>query len=355
VAINTRLFDVPLDEVLVDAKHGKHTHFQLITCTVRTEDGLEGTGYSYTGGRGGTAVAAMLRDDLGPWIVGRAAGPEALHDAMGWHMHYVGRGGVLSFALSAIDIALWDLRGRREGRSLARMAGGHAPDCGAYFGGIDLGFELPRLLDSIEGYLERQAGGVKIKVGRGDDLARVRAVRDLIGLDMALMVDANYSMEVEGAIRAAFGFMEHGIRWFEEPVDPDDLDGYARIATTTGCPLAMGENFHTGPDFANAVARARLSFLQPDASNCGGVTGWLRAAAMARAAGMPVSSHGMPELHVSLVASQPHGDMIEMHSFPIDRYTERPVILRDGRATAPDVPGIGVSFDWGRLTPFERR
>ena len=196
VSVEPRLFHVPLDEVLVDAKHGDHTHFELITATVTLDDGAVGVGYSYTGGKGGYAIHAMIAHDLAPMLVGRdATAIEDLYDDMQWHIHYVGRGGVASFAITAVDIALWDLRGRREGRSLAAMAGGVGDRCRAYCGGIDLGFELPKLLDSVQGYLDAGFDGAKIKVGRPDDADRVAAVRDLIGPNLRFMVDANYSLD----------------------------------------------------------------------------------------------------------------------------------------------------------------
>lgn len=355
--VKTRIFHVPLSQPLSDAKHGTHTYFELVTATVVLADGTEGTGYTYTGGVGGRAIYDMIEYDLKPGLIGEDGDMvESLWDDMNWRVHYVARGGIASFAISAIDIALWDLRGKKADLPLWKLLGGKSNTTKAYYGGIDLGFKLEKLLDNIQKQLDKGHTAIKIKLGQKtltEDIERVKAVRELIGPDIVFMVDSNYSWSVNTAVKAVQELEKYDILWLEEPTIPDDYFGYAKIAEKSSIGIAMGENLHTIYEHRMAMEIGKVSFIQPDASNIGGITGWMKVASMAEGYNIPVCTHGMQELHVSLLAAISHAAYLEVHSFPIDEYTSRPLVLKDGLAYAPDTPGTGVEFNWEKLSQYE--
>jgi L-alanine-DL-glutamate epimerase-like enolase superfamily enzyme len=347
-------FSIPLPETLSDSTHGEMSFFELVCVRIRDQDGAEGMGYTYTVGTTANAILSLIRDDLSSLVVGADASKiEDLWQRMWWHLHYAGRGGAASFALSAIDIALWDLKAKRTAQPLWRLLGGHNPEVLAYAGGIDLFFPLEKLLAQTQANLDKGFHAIKMKVGRdklNEDLARVAAMRDFLGPDFPLMVDANMRWRVDQAIRAARAMAEYRLVWLEEPTIPDDPLGHGRIAREGGLPIAAGENLHTLYEFRNLIAAGGVDFPEPDVSNCGGITVWMKVAHLAEANNLPVTSHGVHDLHVHLLAAVPNKSYLEVHGFGLERFIASPMCLTDtGHAIAPERPGHGVEFDWAGL------
>jgi L-alanine-DL-glutamate epimerase-like enolase superfamily enzyme len=174
-------------------------------------------------------------------------------------------------------------------------------------------------------------------------------MRELLGPDLPLMVDANMRWRVDEAIRAARALAPHQITWLEEPTIPDDVEGHVRIAREGGLPIAAGENLHTLYEFRAMIAAGAVAFPEPDLSNCGGVSVWLKVARLAEAANLPVTSHGVHDLHVHLLAAVPNASYLEAHGFGLERFMAEPLRIRDGIATAPERVGHGVELDWQAL------
>ncbi|MYH63594.1 MAG: mandelate racemase/muconate lactonizing enzyme family protein [Caldilineaceae bacterium SB0675_bin_29] len=352
--IHTEHYRIPLPIVLSDSTHGDISHFGLIVTSIETEGGLEGMGYTYCGGDiGGSAILAFVRDDLAPILIGEEADRiERLWERMWWHVHFVGRGGAASFALAALDIALWDLRGKASGEPWWRLLGGHDPKVPVYAGGIDLQFSLDALLEQADGFQAQGFRAIKMKVGRdqlSEDLERVAAMRNHLGADFPLMADANMRWRVDEAIRAARGMAEYNLFWLEEPTIPDDVAGHARIAREGGLPIATGENFHTVYEFQQMIAHGAISFPEPDVATMGGVTPWLKVAHLAETCNLPVTTHGVHDLQVHLLAAVPNSSYLEAHGFGLDQFIRHPLQIEEGAAIAPDRAGHGVEFDCDAL------
>nr|WP_294553016.1 mandelate racemase/muconate lactonizing enzyme family protein [uncultured Rhodopila sp.] len=351
--LDTALYRIELPVPLSDSTHGTMTHFELVTVRLRDSDGAEGVGYTYTTGVGGAAVHALIDQGLRPVLLGADADAiEALWTRMWWKLHYGGRGGSVSLAVSACDIALWDLKARRLGVPLWRLLGGFDPRVPCYAGGIDLEFTLDALLAQTDANLARGFRAIKMKVGRArlsEDVARVRAMRAHLGEDFPLMADANMRWSVDQSIAAARALRAFGLTWLEEPTIPDDVAGHARIVREGGVPIATGENLHTLHEFTQMIAAGGVTFPEPDVTNCGGITVFMKIGHLAEAFNLPVTSHGAHDLTVHLLAALPNRSFLEVHGFGLDRYIAQPLVVVDGCAVAPERPGHGVGFDWGAL------
>jgi len=355
-AIESAYYRLPL-EAMGDAGHGAIDSEELITVKLRA-GGLEGHGYAYTIGRGGRAVHALIEHDLAPLLAGRDAsdiGP--LWDLMWQRLLYVGRGGAASFAIAALDIALWDLRGLRERKPLYALLGAQPREIPAYGSGVDLPKPLHELLKQTEGFLARGLPGVKVKIGNRDareDETRVAAVRKLIGSRIDLMLDANMAWSADEALERGRRLEQFNLYWYEEPTIPEDVSGHARLARELDVPIAVGESLHSPHEFRRYVDERAVGVVQIDPVTNGGISASLRALQMANAAGLKASSHYTDELSAHLLCAAKNPVYLEKHAFALDRYLEAPQEVRNGRVRPTDVPGTGMRFSAKTLEPFRR-
>jgi L-alanine-DL-glutamate epimerase-like enolase superfamily enzyme len=346
-------YRVPLPKILTDSMHGVMRDFELITVRVRDRDGAEGVGYTFTVGRNGGAVHAVLEREIAEIAQGHDADRiEWLWNRLWWDLHYAGRGGPTVLAISAFDIALWDLKAKRVGLPLWNFLGGNDPRVPCYAGGIDLELTADELLKQTDENLAKGFRAIKMKVGRAklsEDVAKVAAMRDHLGAEFPLMADANMRWTADQAIRAARAFQPYDLTWLEEPISPDDAAGHARVAREGGLPIAAGENLRTIWDFRHLIASGGVTYPEPDVTNCGGVTAFMKIAHLAEAFNLPVTSHGAHDITVHLLAAVPNRSYLEAHGFGLDRYIAAPLHIEEGYAIAPDRPGHGIEFDWRGL------
>jgi L-alanine-DL-glutamate epimerase-like enolase superfamily enzyme len=354
-SIRTDFYQVPLPVVLTDSTHGVIPHFELVTVRLQDSDGASGMGYTFAVNSGAEAFAVLIDRYLAPIVIGSDVDhTERTWERMWWAVHYAGRGGHATSAISAVDIALWDLRARRAKQPLWRYFGGYDPKVPVYAGGIDLEFPLAQLLEQADRFQKEGFRAIKMKVGRDnwrEDVDRVARMRDHLGDDFPLMVDANMKWSADQAIRTARALTEYDLVWLEEPTIPDDVAGHARILRDGGLPVAAGENLHTLYEFKTMIGAGAVTFPEPDVCNVGGMTTFRKVAALAEAHNLPVTSHGAHDLTVHLMASAPNRSYMEAHGFGLEAYLQEPLEIIDGFAIAPDRPGHGLTFDFDALEP----
>jgi L-alanine-DL-glutamate epimerase-like enolase superfamily enzyme len=355
VAVDVWRIDLPPPVPRSDAIQSfvvQETPMVRITC----DDGLQGVGYSYTIGTGGSSVTALLADHLAPRLVGRdAACIEAIWRDLLFATHATSVGAVTSLALAAIDTALWDWRCKRDGQPLWKAAGGARQRTPVY---TTEGGWLHLSTDTIvrETVAAKAAGfqGAKVKVGLqrvADDVARLAAVRKAVGDRFEIMVDANQCFTLSEALRRAPAYADLGIAWFEEPLPADDLDGHARLAAASAVPIAVGESLYSAGQFADYILRGACSIVQVDVARIGGITPWLKVAHLAECHNLAVAPHFLMELHASLTAAVPAARWVE-YIPQLDAVADSRLAIEDGHAVAPDAPGLGIAWRWDEI---ERR
>jgi L-alanine-DL-glutamate epimerase-like enolase superfamily enzyme len=346
-ALATRLLRVPLSRPWGPDVQG----IGVIEVRVADDDGGTGFGLSWTPSIGASAVRAMLDDDIAPFVVGLPAEPEGW-DAVWRHLHEAGGGGVTTIALAGLDTALWDLRARRADRGLAELLGRRHATLPLYGSGVNLHYPLPELQAQARRWVAAGLSAVKIKVGRpelAEDVERVAAVRAILGPDRGLMLDANQRWDVTAAIRGAEALAPFEPDWLEEPLRADDLDGHVELRRHTVVPIAVGENLHTEHRFREYLDAGAADVLQPNVVRVGGITPFLRIAALVQARGARLAPHLLPELSAQVAFALPDPTWIE--DVEDARFEQLgalsgPTGLRfaDGRVSGGPRRGLGLRF-----------
>jgi L-alanine-DL-glutamate epimerase-like enolase superfamily enzyme len=323
----------------------------VIEVVLHDSDGGIGRGFSWTPSIGASAVAALLQDDVTRFALGRPADP-GLWQAAWEHLHEAGAGGVTTIALAGLDLALWDLAGRRAGRSVADLIGRRSATQPVYGSGVNLHYSVEELLEQARRWVDRGLPAAKIKVGRPDlaeDVDRVAAVREVLGPDRALMIDANQRWDLPRAVAAAEALRPFDLAWLEEPLRADDTPGYVALRREAGIPVAQGENAATLHRFRDLIDAGAVDVVQPNIVRVGGITPFLAIAALADERGVVVAPHLLPELSAQVAVTRPLPTWVE--DVEGARFDEAGVLaaptgirIADGRITPGTRPGLGIEF-----------
>lgn len=358
--LDNMIVSIPLGRPIKTSNHTFAARdFNIVI--IHTDEGIQG--FSYV--RGGETVYAAI-EALRPLVLGC---DPFMTEAL-WHKMYYshlmqGRKGSILRGISAIDIALWDIKGKSTGKSVAHLLGGFRNEVpcyvsiGYYFAGETLG----DLAGECEEMLRRGFTAMKIRVaGKSlkEDIERIRAVRGVIGDDCELMVDANNGYKHHSmAIKAGRCFEEYNIRWLEEPTMPDNLDGSARVAEALDLPVATGEQECSRWGFRDIIQKKAADILQPDVTVVGGISEWMKVSALASTWHYPVAPHYFFDLHLQCAAAS--DATIYLEYFPsdsniisFDRVLKEPVVAQNSMLKLPDKPGLGIELNMDEVKKLRK-
>lgn len=362
-AIETFILHVPVTrQGIADSTHAI-THWGAPGVMIHTDAGITGYGYSGTHAHlpADRLITGAIETCFAPLLIGRDPREvSALWRSMARHppLQWVGRGGILTLALGALDVALWDIKAKAANQPLWQAMGGAERRIAAYnTDGGWLNWSLDTLVDDCRRAIEVGGfGGVKIKVGSGNlrtDIDRLEAVRTALGPKIFLAVDANGHMDLPTAIRFGRHTAELDVDWFEEPLWYDDVAGHARLAETITTPIALGEQLYLPHNFATFMDAGALHYAQPDVARLGGITPWLQVADMALLRGFPVVSHvgDMMQTHLHTAIGHAACTMLEYIPWLRDCFTE-PATVVDGHFVVPREPGAGSTLRGDAIERF---
>jgi mandelate racemase len=329
------------------------TDWPLVLIDLFTNEGVVGRSYlePYTVKAMKYLVPAL--HDLGEMLKGRELAPVELYELARKSLHFVGYQGLSMIAVSGLDLAAWDARAKAANVPLCVFLGGTVGPVRAYnSNGLWLKEPSAVATESLELRDEGGFTGLKLRLGRDrlrDDLETIEAVRNAVGDDMALMIDFNQGLNLADALQRCHAIDDLGLTWIEEPIVYDNFDGFAQLAAELKTPIQIGENFYGPRDMHTALQKKACDFVMPDFMRIGGVTGWLRAAAIAGAGGIPVSTHLYPEVaaHVMRVTETAH--WLEWQDWA-DPILLKSYDIKDGLLHIPDMPGVGLDWNEDAIT-----
>ena len=344
--LDVRAVEVPMRRPLKTGS-GEVGTAAMVLVDLLTEEGITGSSYLFCPTPLVLEPVVKLLSNLAPLIEGDPFAPVAIEGKLQKTFRLLGSQGLTAMATAGIDMAAWDALAKACGMPLARLLGGEPSGIPAY---NSCGLGVIGAERAAEEALELVApgfGAVKVRLGYPEiktDVEVVRAVRASVGEDVVLMSDYNQSLSIVEAERRGAALEGEGLYWIEEPTRADDYSGHARLRREAKTPIQIGENWWGSHDMAKSVEACASDYAMADAMKIGGVTGWLRAAALAEAAGLPLSSHLFPEISTHLLAVAPTSHWLEYVDWA-NPILEEPLKVEDGHALAPDTPGIGISWD----------
>ena len=349
--IQTQIVRLPAEEPLADGPAAANVTWDFVTLRMGTDAGIEGIGVTFFG----AALTGVLRsavDALGALAIGEdPLRIEALTGKLRAAAASSGPGGILTLALAAIDIALWDIKGKALNLSVAKLAGGHRERVPTYASGALMRqFSLETVLKSAPRLVERGFRQMKMQLALPGntsatrEVERVRLIRESIGEHIDLMCDINQLWDVRQAIGIGRQIEQFHLFWLEDVVAHDDYAGLARVTAALDTPVAGGEYVYGAVPFRHMLEARSVDIVMIDVLRAGGITPWLKIAAMAEAFNLPVVSHLLPEIHVHLIAAIPNGLTVEYMPWSLRLFEEVPA-PHDGALTVPERPGLGLAFD----------
>ena len=342
--LRARAVDVPVEPPLETAS-AEIRSAPLVLVDLMTEEGIKGHSYAFCVTPLALASMARLISNLGPLIEGDAVAPLAIEEKLKGRFRLLGPQGLTGMAMAAVDVGVWDALAKAHDLPLVELLGGERRPIPAYASLRAMG--LDSVVEEAREAVGSGFGAVKVRIGHPDvgrDVEVVRAVRSAIGEGVDLMVDYNQVLSVPEAISRAHVLDNEGLYWIEEPTRADDFAGHARISREARTHVQLGENWWGPHDMAKSLAAGASDLAMPDVIKIGGVSGWLRAVALAEAEGMPASSHLYPEVSAHLLAVTPTRDRLEYLDLagPI---LKEPARIEDGQAMIPASPGTGVEWN----------